>query len=41
MKRHGYLGRRRDKGEEGFGGWVGWGVVTANLDTIARTVATR
>ena len=25
-KRRGYLGRCRDKGEEGFGRWVGWGV---------------
>jgi transposase, IS5 family len=25
MKRRGYLGRCRDKGEEGFGRWVGWG----------------
>jgi len=41
MKRRGYLGRCRDKGEEGFGRWVGWGVLTANLDTIARSVATR
>ena len=41
MKRRGYLGRCRDKGEEGFGRWVGWGVLTANLDTIARTTATR
>jgi IS5 family transposase len=41
MKRRGYLGRCRDKGEEGFGRWVGWGVLTANLSTIARTVAAR
>ena len=41
MKRRGYLGRCRDKGEAGFGRWVGWGVLTANLDTIARVVATR
>lgn len=41
MKRRGYLGRCRDKGEEGFNRWVGWGVLTANLDTIARTTATR
>jgi hypothetical protein len=31
MKRREYLGRCRDKGEEGFGRWVGWGVLTANL----------
>ncbi len=41
MKRRGYLGRCRDKGEAGFGRWVGWGVLTANLSTIARTVAAR
>lgn len=41
MKRRGYLGRCRDKGEQGFGRWVGWGVLTANLSTIARTVAAR
>jgi IS5 family transposase len=41
MARGGYLGRCRDKGEEGFGRWVGWGVLTANLDTIARTLAAR
>ena len=41
MKRREYLGRCRDKGEEGFGRWVGWGVFTANLDTIAQTSAAR
>jgi IS5 family transposase len=41
MKRGEYLGRCRDKGEEGFGRWVGWGVLTANLDTIAQTLAPR
>lgn len=40
-KRRGFLGRCRDKGEEGFDRWVGWGVVVANLGTIARTLATR
>ena len=39
MKRGQYLGRCQDKGEEGFGRWVGWGVLTANLDTIAQTLA--
>lgn len=39
LKRRGYLGRCRDKGEEGFNRWVGWGVLTANLSTIARAVA--
>jgi transposase, IS5 family len=41
MKRRQYLGRCRDRGEEGFGRWVGWGVLTANLDTIAQKVAAR
>ena len=41
MKRRGYLGRCRDKGGQGFGRWVGWGILTANLSTIARTVAAR
>ena len=41
MKRRGYLGKCREKGEAGFGRWVGWGVLSSNLYTIARTVATR
>jgi IS5 family transposase len=41
MKRREYLGRCRDKGEEGFGRWVGWGVLTANLETMTRTLAAR
>jgi IS5 family transposase len=41
MKRRDHLGRCRDKGEEGFGRWVGWGVLTANLSTIAQTLAVR
>jgi len=40
LKRRGYLGRCRDHGEDGFGRRVGWGVITANLATIARKVAT-
>lgn len=40
MRRRGYLGRCRDKGEHGFGRWVGWGVLIANLTTIARAQAT-
>ncbi len=40
LKRRGYLGRCRDHGEDGFGRWVGWGVITANLATVARKVAT-
>jgi transposase, IS5 family len=39
MKRREYLGRCRDRGEEGFGRWVGWGMLTANLGTIAQTLA--
>lgn len=41
LKRRGYLGRCRDHGEEGFGRWVGWGVLTANLSTISRAMANR
>ena len=41
MKRRQYLDCCRDRGEEGFDRWVGWGVLTANLGTIARTVADR
>jgi IS5 family transposase len=41
LKRRGYLGRCRDRGEEGFERWIGWGVLTANLSTIARAVASR
>lgn len=41
MKRREYLGRCRDRGEEGFGRWVGWGVLRANLGTIAQTLAAR
>lgn len=41
LKRRGYLGRCRDHGQDGFGRWVGWGIITANLSTIARATATR
>ena len=41
LKRRGYLGRCRDKGEAGFGRWVGWGILTHNLATIARARAAR
>jgi transposase, IS5 family len=41
MKRRGYLGRCRDKGEEGFGRWIGWGVLSSNLNAIARAEAAR
>lgn len=39
LKRRFGLGRCRDHGEAGFGRWVGWGVVTANLLQIARATA--
>ena len=41
MKRRGFLGGCREKGEEGFGRWVGWGVLTSNLHAIARAQAAR
>jgi IS5 family transposase len=41
LKRRGWLGRCRDRGEDGFHRWIGWGVITANLTTIARTTARR
>jgi transposase, IS5 family len=41
LKRADALGRRRDHGADGPGRRVGWGVVTANLATIARPVAAR
>jgi IS5 family transposase len=40
-KRRGYLGRCRDRGADATERWVGWGVLTANLSTIARAVAAR
>lgn len=39
LKRRGNLGRCRDHGETGFGRWVGWDILVANLQTIARTQA--
>ena len=30
-----------DHGEDGFGRWVGWGIVAANLVRIANTAAKR
>lgn len=41
LKRRGYLAPSRDRGEAGFGRWVGWGIVISNLTTIARTVSAR
>jgi IS5 family transposase len=35
------LDRCRDHSEAGLGRWVGWGIVTANLERIARTQAQR
>ena len=35
------LDRCRDHGEAGMGRWIGWGIVTANLERIARTQAQR
>jgi transposase, IS5 family len=40
-KRRGYLGRCRDRGDDATERWVGWGILTANLSTIARAVAAR
>ena len=39
--RGGSLARCRAKGAEGFERWVGWGILTANLRTIARAMASR
>jgi transposase, IS5 family len=41
LRRRGSLARCRDHGEAGLGRWVGWGIVTANLVTIAHTLAGR
>jgi IS5 family transposase len=41
LKRRGYLGRCRDKGGAGFHRWVGWGVLTTSLATLARAHAVR
>ncbi len=40
LKRDYGLARCRDHGEDGFGRWVGWGIVTHNLAQIAKTQAT-
>jgi IS5 family transposase len=40
-KRRGRLGRCRDHGKRGFDRWIGWGVLTENLSTIARAVTAR
>jgi IS5 family transposase len=41
LRRRFGLDRCRDHGEAGLGRWVGWGIVTANLVTIAHTLAGR
>jgi len=41
LKRRYELNRCRDHGQDGFEKWVGWGVITANLKTIARKVAAK
>ncbi len=41
LRRRFGLDRCRDQGEAGMGRWGGWGIVTANLAPIARTVAAR
>jgi IS5 family transposase len=35
------LDRCPDHGEAGLARWVGWGILTANLERIARTLAER
>ena len=39
-RKHG-LGRCLDHGQDGFGRWVGWGVIAANLAAMGRTLAVR
>jgi IS5 family transposase len=41
LKRDYGLARCRDHGEDGFGRWVGWGILTHNLARIATTQAAR
>lgn len=41
LKRDYGLNRCRDHGEDGFGRWVGWGIVTHNLAQIAKAQAVR
>ena len=40
LKRDAGLDRCRDHGEDGFGRWVGWGIVAHNRTQIARAQAT-
>ena len=39
LKRKYQLDRCLDHGQPGFGRWVGWGIIAANLDTIGRALA--
>lgn len=39
LKRRGHLDKCRDHGEVGFERWVGWGILSGNLSTIARSLA--
>ncbi len=41
LKRHYQLDRCLDHGQSGFGRWVGWAVIAANLDTLGRALAER
>jgi IS5 family transposase len=38
LRRRGHLDRCRDHHEEGFERWVGWGILSGNLSTIARSL---
>jgi len=40
-KRRGRLGRCRDRGKPGYDRWIGWGILTENLTTIAQAAAAR
>jgi hypothetical protein len=35
------LDRCPDHGEDGLARWIGWGIITANLKRIARTLVER
>jgi transposase, IS5 family len=41
LRRRFGLDRCRDHGDAGLGRWVGWGIMTANLVTIAHTLTDR
>lgn len=41
LKRRNELDRCRDHGIQGFGRWIGWGVIAGNLLVIGRNVAAR